>query len=219
MTRKKEQTQPGLLKQIKPKTKNQHEYIRGIAENQIVLAVGPAGSGKTCLATGIGCEYLYNGKVDKLILTRPVIESGRGIGYLKGDVQSKTHEFMIPILDELNNYLGPVVTQRLLKEEKIQIAPLCFIRGRTFNNAYCICDEMQNATREELKLLLTRIGSNSKMIINGDLKQSDLPQNQQGALEHCINVLGGLEDIAIIKLYDIDIVRNPLISKILERLK
>lgn len=220
MTKKRKTTQPEgfALKEIKPKTKNQEAYFDAIHANQITFCVGPAGCGKTAIATALGCRYLVHGQVERLILTRPVIETGKGIGFLPGDMKEKTREIMIPILDELNSYLGPVVVQRLINEEKIQIAPLCFMRGRNFHNCYCICDEMENATIEEMKLLLTRIGMNTKMVINGDIKQSDLPVQGRGALEHCIDKLRDIEDIAIVKLYAYDIQRNPIIGKILERI-
>lgn len=220
MTKKRNTTKTDTwaLKQIKPKTKNQQTYLDSIHANQIIFCVGPAGCGKTAIATAVGCEYLAGGKVERLILTRPVIETGKGIGFLPGDMKEKTREIMIPILDELNSYLGAVMVQRLINEEKIVIAPLCFMRGRNFHNCYCICDEMENATTEEMKLLLTRIGMNSKMVINGDIKQSDLPIQTRGALEDCILKLRDIDEIAIVKLYSYDIQRNPIIGKILERL-
>lgn len=214
----KKQIQPVLLKSFKPKTKNQHEYIRAIVENQITIVVGPAGSGKTKCASALGIEYLFHNKVDKLIITRPVVEAGRSIGYLPGDIHSKIMPYMIPIIEELNGSLPPIVIQNYIKEGKIEILPLAYARGRNFHNSFIIADEMSNASYDELKLLLTRIGYNSKMVITGDLKQSDLPIHQQGALQTICNLLDDTEDIAIIKLYDIDIIRNPIISKILERL-
>lgn len=209
---------PQLQRQIKPKTKNQAEYIRAIAENQIVFVTGPAGCGKTVLATALACEHLMSGKIDKIIITRPIVEAGRSQGFLPGNILEKSMPYMIPVIDELNLSLDPIFVQALIREGKIEILPLAYMRGRNFHNSFVIADEMSNATKTELKLLLTRIGMNSKLIITGDLKQSDLPLYEQGGLDDCIKKLDKLEDIAIVKLYDEDIIRNPIIAKILERL-
>lgn len=215
---KKTQQPPQLKRQLKPKTKNQAEYIRAIVENQITFVTGPAGCGKSMIATALSCEYILQGKVDKIIITRPIVEAGRSQGFLPGNILEKSMPYMIPIIDELNLSLDPVFVQALIREGRIEILPLAYMRGRNFHNSFVIADEMSNATKTELKLLLTRIGMNSKLIITGDLKQSDLPLYEQGGLDDCIKKLDNLEDIAIVKLYDEDIIRNPLIARILERL-
>jgi phosphate starvation-inducible PhoH-like protein len=218
MTKKKEQ--PALLlREFKPRTRNQSEYIRSIAENQIILVSGPAGSGKSAIATHLGIEYLLYGKVKKLIITRPIIESGyRSMGSLPGTANEKIHPYLINIFEELNLAIGPQKVQSLLREGLIEIVPLAFMRGRNFHNAFVIADEMSNAVKSEIKLLLTRIGNNTKLVLTGDLKQSDLPLREQGAFKDVLVALNNIESIGIVKLYDQDIVRNPLISKILEKL-
>lgn len=218
MSKKKEQ-QELLIKDFKPRTRNQAEYIRAIAENQVILACGPAGCGKTAIATHLGIEYLLYGKVKKLIITRPIIESGyRSMGSLPGTANEKIHPYLINIFEELNDAIGPQKTQALLREGLIEIVPLAFMRGRNFHNSFVIADEMSNAIKSEIKLLLTRIGNNSKLILTGDLKQSDLPLREQGAFKDVLTALDGIEGISVVKLYDYDIIRNPLISKILDRL-
>lgn len=207
-----------LLRQFKPKTKNQSDYIRAIAENQIVIALGPAGSGKSAVATALACEHLFYNKIEKIIITRPIVEAGRSQGFLPGSILEKSMPFMIPILDELNLSLNPIVVQSLIREGRIEILPLAYMRGRNFHNCFVIADEMSNATHTELKLLLTRIGINSKIVLTGDPNQSDLHFNDRGALEHIAKVLVDIPEISVIQLTDIDIVRNPIISKILARL-
>lgn len=219
MSRKKQSEDVLVLREFKPKTKGQHEYIRAIAENQIVICTGMAGTGKTAVATALGCEYLIYGKVEKLIITRPVVESGKTIGSLPGSMEEKIHPYLIPILDELHLSMGKQNTERLMRESKIEIVPLNYMRGRNFHNCFVIADEMSNATLSEIKLLLTRIGRNCKMVLTGDLKQSDLPAHQQGGLGIASSSLNGIEDIAIINLYEQDLIRNPIIAKILEKLR
>jgi phosphate starvation-inducible PhoH-like protein len=166
----------------------------------------------------MACEYLYYDKVKKIIITRPMVEAGRSIGYLPGTSAEKSLPYMIPIIDELNMSFDPVYVQALIREGIIEILPLAYMRGRNFHNRFVIADEMSNATDIELKLLLTRIGNNCKMIINGDIKQSDLPHHERGALDDFAKKLENIPDIAIVRLYDQDIIRNPIIAKILERL-
>lgn len=218
MTKKKLNDEVGTIREFKPKTKGQHEYIRAIAENQIIICTGMAGTGKTACATALGCEYLVYGKVERLIITRPIIESGRSMGSLPGSMEEKIHPYLIPVLDELNQSIGRVAADRCMKDGRIEIVPLNYMRGRNFHNCFVIADEMSNATISEIKLLLTRIGRNCKMVLTGDLKQSDLPIHQQGGLKHACTTLYGVEDIAIINLYEQDLIRNPIIAKILEKL-
>lgn len=218
MTKKKRNDNNGILyREFKPKTKNQHEYIRAIVENDIIICTGPAGTGKTCVAAGIGIEHLIHGKVDRLVITRPVVESGRGLGYLPGDYQNKIHPYLVPLLDEFNTYLDPCLVQQKIREEIIRIVPLEYMRGYSFHNSFIILDEGQNATLDQIKMFLTRIGSNSTCVINGDLTQSDLDPVNIG-LNTCIRKLTDVESVAIIELTYADVIRNSLISKILAKL-
>jgi len=206
-------------KKLKPKTKNQSEYIRSIAECDVTICTGPAGSGKTSVSVGMACEYLVGNKVEKIIITRPVVETGtRGLGFLPGTFSEKMHPYLVPILDEMKLYMNPTDISKHRNSGEIEICPLEYMRGRNFHNCFMILDESQNITHEQLKMFLTRIGQNSKAVVNGDVRQSDLPQNLRGALTDCAKKLEGLEGVGIITLDETDIVRSNIISKILDRL-
>ena len=206
-------------KKLKPKTKNQSEYIRSIAECDVTICTGPAGSGKTSVSVGMACEYLVGNKVEKIIITRPVVEtSARGLGFLPGTFSEKMHPYLVPILDEMKLYMNPTDISKHRNSGEIEICPLEYMRGRNFHNCFMILDESQNITHEQLKMFLTRIGQNSKAVVNGDVRQSDLPQNLRGALTDCAKKLEGLEGVGIITLDETDIVRSNIISKILDRL-
>jgi len=205
-------------KTLIPKTKNQAEYIRNVIENDITLCIGPAGSGKSCIATGLACEALIRNDVSKIIITRPVIESGKGLGFLPGTMLEKINPYMIPILEEMKQYLGDAL-MHLKASNIIEICPLEYMRGRNFHNAFMILDEAQNCTFEQIKMFITRIGMNSKVIINGDTDQSDLPEYTKGGLDKFVNKLTNLKGVAICYLDGSDIVRNSIIHKILDRLK
>ena len=206
-------------KKLKPKTKNQSEYIRSIAECDVTICTGPAGSGKTSVSVGMACEYLAGNKVEKIIITRPVVEtSARGLGFLPGTFSEKMHPYLVPILDEMKLYMNPTDISKHRNSGEIEICPLEYMRGRNFHNCFMILDESQNITHEQLKMFLTRIGQNSKAVVNGDVRQSDLPQNLRGALTDCAKKLEGLEGVGIITLDETDIVRSNIISKILDRL-
>jgi len=206
-------------KKLKPKTKNQSEYIRSIAECDVTICTGPAGSGKTSVSVGMACEYLVGNKVEKIIITRPVVETGtRGLGFLPGTFSEKMHPYLVPILDEMKLYMNHTDISKHRNSGEIEICPLEYMRGRNFHNCFMILDESQNITHEQLKMFLTRIGQNSKAVVNGDVRQSDLPQNLRGALTDCAKKLEGLEGVGIITLDETDIVRSNIISKILDRL-
>jgi len=206
-------------KKLKPKTKNQSEYIRSIAECDVTICTGPAGSGKTSVSVGMACEYLAGNKVEKIIITRPVVEtSARGLGFLPGTFSEKMHPYLVPILDEMKLYMNHTDISKHRNSGEIEICPLEYMRGRNFHNCFMILDESQNITHEQLKMFLTRIGQNSKAVVNGDVRQSDLPQNLRGALTDCAKKLEGLEGVGIITLDETDIVRSNIISKILDRL-
>lgn len=209
----------GYRNRLKPRTDNQKEYIRTIAENIITFCQGVAGSGKTHIAIGMALEYLLDDKVKKIIITRPVVESGEKIGYLPGTAEEKLHPYLLPILDEIA-YFIPISQYASLKlNNKIEIVPLGLMRGRNFHNSFIVADECQNASYDQLKMLLTRTGMESKMVLTGDVSQSDLHRSIRGGFIDLINALDGLNSIGISLLNNSDIVRNPIIGHILSRLE
>ena len=215
----KTQTTRSTRKKLKPKTRNQSDYIISMSENDVTFCSGPAGSGKTAVAVGLACEYILNNKVEKIVITRPVVESGRGIGFLPGSLVEKVHPYMVPIIEEMKLYLGTETFNTMRSTNEIEICPLEYMRGRNFHNTFMILDEAQNATFEQIKMFLTRIGIGSKAIINGDLDQTDLKGDSFGGLSSCMGSLDNLEGVGICRLDHSDIVRNDIIAKILKRLK
>ena len=205
-------------KKLLPKTDNQADYIRAIVESDVTICIGPAGSGKTAVAVGLACEYILSGKIKKIIITRPVVESGKGLGFLPGTFDEKIHPYLVPVLEEMNLYLGKDSVKSLREKGLIEVCPLEYMRGRNFHNSFMILDEAQNCTYEQIKMFLTRIGRNSKAVLNGDLDQSDLPIRLGGALENCVDKLDGVKGVGISELDESDIVRNDVISRILSRL-
>lgn len=203
---------------LKPRTENQKEYIRIVAENTITFCQGLAGSGKTHIAVGMALEYLLEGKVNKIVITRPVLEAGEKLGYLPGTAEEKLHPYLLPILDEVQHFISLQQYNSLKLNNKIEIVPLGLMRGRNFHNCFIVADECQNASYEQLKMLLTRTGQESKMILTGDVKQSDLSRHLQGGFIDLMSALEGVDGIGLTKLESCDIVRNPIISKILSRL-
>ena len=203
---------------LKPRTPNQKELIRTIAENTITFCQGVAGSGKTHIAIGMALEYLLDDKVKKIIITRPVVESGEKIGYLPGTAEEKLHPYLLPILDEVIHFIPLGQYTKLKLNNKIEIVPLGLMRGRNFHNSFIVADECQNASYDQLKMLLTRTGNESKMVLTGDVSQSDLGYNMRGGFATLINYLQDLDGIGISKLENCDIIRNPIIGKILVRL-
>lgn len=203
---------------LKPRTENQKEYIRTVAENIITFCQGLAGSGKTHIAIGMALEYLLEEKVKKIVITRPVLEAGEKIGYLPGTAEEKLHPYLLPILDEINHFISPAQYVTLKLNNKIEIVPLGLMRGRNFHHSFIVADECQNASYEQLKMLLTRTGIDSKMILTGDVGQSDLSRHLQGGFISMINNLDGIQGIGISSLESCDIVRNPIIANILNRL-
>jgi phosphate starvation-inducible PhoH-like protein len=203
---------------LKPRTDNQKEYIRSIIENTITFCQGSAGSGKTHCAVGLALEYLLDEKIKKIIITRPVVEAGEKIGYLPGKYEEKLFPYLLPIEDEINYFIGPALNATLKLNNKIEIVPLGFMRGRNFHDCFIVADECQNASYEQLKMLLTRIGQNSRMVLTGDVSQSDLARHLQGGFYEMIKNLSDVEGIGISTLTDHDIIRNPIIAKILAKL-
>lgn len=204
---------------LKPRTENQKEYIRTVAENTITFCQGVAGSGKTHIAIGIALEYLLDNKVKKIIVTRPVVESGEKIGYLPGTAEEKLHPYLLPIIDEIAHFIPMSHYASLKLNNKIEVVPLGLMRGRNFHNSFIVADECQNASYDQLKMLLTRIGNESKMVLTGDISQSDLHRSMRGGFLDLIQALNDVEGIGSARLFNSDIVRNPIIGKILLRLE
>jgi len=204
---------------LKPRTENQKNYIKNINDNAITFCQGLPGSGKTHIAVGVALEYLLDSKVKKIIITRPVVEAGEKIGFLPGDANSKLFPYLLPIEDEINYFISPSHNAYLKLNNKIEIVPLGYMRGRNFHNCFIVADECQNASYEQLKMLITRIGNNSKMVLTGDIEQSDLSMHLRGGFLHMMGALSSIEGIGISKLAAVDIVRNPIIAKIMQELE
>lgn len=210
--------EPASKNKLKPRTPNQTEYIRTVAENTITFCQGVAGSGKSHIAIGMALEYLLTQRVKKIIITRPVVEAGEKIGYLPGGAEEKLHPYLLPLLDEINYFISTAEYTSLKSNNKIEIVPLGLMRGRNFHHSFIVADECQNASYDQLKMLLTRIGNESKMVVTGDIGQSDLHRHLQGGFNTLSSVLEGVEGIGLVKLTTSDIIRNPIIGKILSRL-
>lgn len=209
----------GFKNRLKPRTINQKDYIRTVAENTVTFCQGVPGSGKTHIAIGMALEYIIDFKVEKIVITRPVVEAGEKLGYLPGTAEEKLHPYLLPLFDEINYFLQMQSYTKLKVSRKIEVVPLGLMRGRSFHNAFIVADECQNASYEQLKMLLTRIGMNSKMVLTGDIAQSDLDKRQQGGFLELINRLYDLEGVGSCKLETSDIVRNPIIGSIVNRLE
>lgn len=201
-------------KPIKPKTMGQRSYINAIEKSMIVFGVGPAGTGKTYLAMAKAITAFKNNEVGRIILTRPAIEAGEKLGFLPGDLQSKVDPYLRPLYDALYEIMGADSFMRNMEKGLIEVAPLAYMRGRTLDNAYIVLDEAQNTTPAQMKMFLTRIGFGSKAIITGDLSQKDLPHDAQSGLDVALKVLKDIDDISICHLTSLDVVRHPLVQKI-----
>lgn len=204
-------------KPIYPKTFTQRTYQEALQKYDMIFSVGPAGTGKTYLAVAQAVAYLKENKVKKLILTRPAVEAGESLGFLPGDLKEKVDPYLIPLYDALHEFLGAELTNTLMEKGVIEIAPLAYMRGRTLENAFIILDEAQNTTTTQMKMFLTRLGFSSKMVITGDPSQADLPRGVSSGLTEAIELLGDIESIKVIHFKRLDVVRNPLVQKILER--
>ena len=201
-------------KPVKCKTVGQKSYADAIKKNPIVFGVGPAGTGKTYLAVCLAVQSLKQKLVEKIILTRPAVEAGEKLGFLPGDLQTKVDPYLRPLYDALQEMLGVESYVKLMERGAIEIAPLAYMRGRTLSNAFIILDEAQNTTREQMKMFLTRLGDNSRMVITGDATQIDLPEGKKSGLIHATRILNGVEGISVVNLTDKDVVRNPLVMRI-----
>ncbi|MBR2354076.1 MAG: PhoH family protein [Clostridia bacterium] len=202
-------------KPIKAKTAGQKQYVDAIERNTVVFGIGPAGTGKTFLAVAMAVKALREKQVARIILTRPAIEAGEKLGFLPGDLQSKIDPYLRPLYDAMYEMLGAENYQRQLEKGVIEIAPLAYMRGRTLDDSFIILDEAQNATPEQMKMFLTRLGFNSKAVITGDLTQTDLPTGHKSGLSVAVKILGGVEDIAIHTFTDRDVVRHKLVQRII----
>lgn len=202
-------------KPIKPKTLGQKRYVELIEHNDIVFGVGPAGTGKTYLAMAMAIKAFKNQEVERIILTRPAVEAGESLGFLPGDLQEKIDPYLRPIYDSLFDILGYDQYNKLVERGLIEVAPLAYMRGRTLDNAYIVLDEAQNTTNEQMKMFLTRIGYGSKAIITGDITQIDLPRGKSSGLKNASQILKGIKGIEFMKFETTDVVRHPLVQKII----
>jgi phosphate starvation-inducible protein PhoH and related proteins len=199
---------------ISPRSPTQSAYLRAMQDHDMVFGLGPAGTGKTYLAVAVAVSMLSAGQVDRIVLSRPAVEAGERLGFLPGDMRDKIDPYLQPLYDALHDMLpAPQVVKRLESGE-IEIAPLAFMRGRTLANAFIIVDEAQNTTRMQMKMLLTRLGENARMVITGDMTQIDLPQGASSGLIEAIDILGDVAGIAMVHFSDRDVVRNPLVARI-----
>ena len=199
---------------VKPKTLGQKAYVQAIRENTVTLGIGPAGTGKTYLAVAKAVAAFKAKKAEKIILTRPAVEAGENLGFLPGDLQSKVDPYLRPLYDALFDFLGQEQFSRSLEKGVIEVAPIAYMRGRTLNDAFLVLDEGQNATLETLKMVLTRFGEGSKVVLTGDITQIDLPGDKVSGLKEAIRVLDGVEDIQICRLTPADVVRHVLVQRI-----
>ncbi|MEK3723744.1 PhoH family protein [Paenibacillus sp. FSL H8-0034] len=202
-------------KPIRVKTIGQKQYVSTIKQKDIVFGIGPAGTGKTYLAVVIAVTALKEGKVKRIVLTRPAVEAGESLGFLPGDLQEKVDPYLRPLYDALNDVLGPEQVLKSLERGLIEIAPLAYMRGRTLDDSFIILDEAQNTTPEQMKMFLTRLGFGSKMVITGDVTQIDLPRGKSSGLIEVQRILKGIEEIGFIQFSEADVVRHALVQKII----
>ncbi len=207
---------PGSLKKVFPKTENQAALMRALKSSDMVFAEGPAGSGKTFLAMAEALYEVLTHKKNGIVLTRPVVEAGENLGFLPGDLADKINPYLRPLYDAINTLLPRETVKKLTENGVIEIAPLAYMRGRTINNSVIILDEAQNTTKEQMKMFLTRMGEDSKVFITGDVTQVDLPQRLPSGLAHAMKLLCAIPEIKMVRLSSDDVVRNPLVKKIVQ---
>jgi phosphate starvation-inducible PhoH-like protein len=206
---------PGARKVISPKSEGQRRYLEAIDENDVVVGIGPAGTGKTYLAVAMAVDALFKKRVKRIILARPAVEAGENLGFLPGDLQEKIDPYLRPLYDALEDMIPPDRLRRALESRSIEIAPLAYMRGRTLQDAFVILDEAQNATTAQMKMFLTRLGLNSKAVITGDKTQIDLPRREDSGLVEVEGVLKGIEGIAFVYLKGADVIRHRLVKEII----
>ena len=205
-------TRRGL--EIRAKTFHQRQYIDALRRRDLTFCIGPAGTGKTYLAVVVAVQALLSNQFERLILTRPAVEAGEKLGFLPGDLQQKVNPYLRPLYDAINEFIDPEKVPNLIEREIIEVAPLAYMRGRTLNNAFIIVDEAQNTTPAQMKMVLTRLGFNSRMVITGDITQTDLPSYQKSGLDVALQILKNVEGIAICEFSQQDVVRHPLVQRI-----
>ena len=206
---------PGAKKAITPKSEGQRKYLEAIDENDVVVGIGPAGTGKTYLAVAMAVDALFKKRVKRIILARPAVEAGENLGFLPGDLQEKIDPYLRPLYDALEDMIPPDRLRRALESRAIEIAPLAYMRGRTLQDAFVILDEAQNATRAQMKMFLTRLGLNSKAVVTGDKTQVDLPRREDSGLVEVEQVLKGIDGIAFVYLQGADVIRHRLVRDII----
>jgi phosphate starvation-inducible PhoH-like protein len=204
----------GRRGQVAPKTATQAEYLQSLAACDLVFGLGPAGTGKTFLAVAHGAGLLLRGEVDRLIVSRPAVEAGERLGFLPGDMNEKVDPYMAPVWEALTDILGAEQLRRRREKGEIEVAPIAFLRGRTLSHAFVIVDEAQNASRAQMKMVLTRIGEGSRMVVTGDPTQIDLPSPQDSGLAHAVGLLEGLKGVGVVRFSAEDVVRHPLVERI-----
>jgi phosphate starvation-inducible PhoH-like protein len=203
-------------KLVEPRTAAQKDYVRQLFRHELVFGLGPAGTGKTYLAVAAAAAMFIEGHVDKMILSRPAVEAGERLGFLPGDVKEKVDPYMQPLYDALNDFFPARQVQKMIEEKQIEIAPLAFMRGRTLSNAFVVLDEAQNATTMQMKMFLTRLGEGSRMAVTGDVTQIDLPRGVPSGLVEAARVLEGVAGIGFARFTAADVVRHPLVARIIE---
>ena len=203
-------------KSIIPRSEKQKQYVRALREKEIIISAGPAGTGKTFLAVAVGLTMLLEKKIERIILSRPAVEAGERLGFLPGDMKEKVDPYLRPLYDSLYDLFHFEKIQRMIEIGDIEIAPLAFMRGRTLKNSFAILDEAQNATDTQIKMFLTRIGENSKIVVNGDPSQIDLPNKQMSGLHRSRKLLSHINEISVVDFDHSDVVRHPLVSKIVK---
>jgi phosphate starvation-inducible PhoH-like protein len=206
---------PGVRRLVQPKTPGQAQYLKEIYDNDIVIGVGPAGTGKTYLAVAAAVDFLHKKRVRKIVLARPAVEAGESLGFLPGDMQAKVDPYLRPLYDALEDMMPPERFERALEMRQIEIAPLAYMRGRTLNDAFLILDEAQNATNAQMKMFLTRLGVNSRTVITGDRTQIDLPKREDSGLLQVERILKGIDGIAFHYFSEQDVVRHRLVREII----
>lgn len=199
---------------IRSKTIGQRTYVEAVRNHELTLAVGPAGTGKTYLAMCLAVVALKNKEIERIVLTRPAVEAGEKLGFLPGDMSQKVDPYLRPLYDALYDLMGTDAYQKLAERGTVEVAPLAFMRGRTLNDAFIILDEAQNATPEQMKMFLTRLGANSRCVVTGDISQTDLPKDKKSGLSEAIEVLRGVSGIAVVELTSKDVVRHELVQRI-----
>ena len=207
---------PGMGRAVRPRTDGQGRYVHAMQKNDVVFSIGPAGTGKTYLAVGMAVNMLRQGTIKRIVLVRPAVEAGEKLGFLPGDIAAKINPYLRPLIDALNDMMEPDQVKRYMENDIIEIVPLAYMRGRTLNNAVIILDEGQNATISQMKMFLTRMGNNSKIIVTGDMTQTDLPRTTKSGLVDAVHRLKNIPRLAIVHLDETDIVRHVLVQAIVK---